>query len=78
MSEKKKETKPTGKGKALNPYIKYSTMAITMGIVIGLGTWLGVYLDENYGGGFPVYTLICSLASIGLALYLALKDVIKK
>ncbi len=53
-------------------------MAITMGVVIGLGTWLGVYLDENYGGEFPTYTLICSLLSIGLALYLALKDVLKK
>ena len=78
MNEKKKETRLTGKGKALNPYIKYSTMAITMGVVIGLGTWLGVYLDENYGGEFPTYTLICSLLSIGLALYLALKDVLKK
>lgn len=48
-----------------------------MGLIIGLGTWLGNYLDETQGHKFPIYTLVLSLVSIGVALYLILKDVLK-
>jgi F0F1-type ATP synthase assembly protein I len=52
-------------------------MAIQMGVTIGLGTWLGVYLDERFQTK-PALTILLSLASIGVALYMVLKDVLKK
>lgn len=74
----KKSSPPKAeKDKAPNLYVKYSTMAIQMGVTIGLGTWLGVYLDERFQTN-PLFTIILSLASIGVALYLVLKDVLKK
>jgi F0F1-type ATP synthase assembly protein I len=74
---KNSKTPKTEKDKAPNLYVKYSTMAIQMGVTIGLGTWLGVYLDERFQTK-PALTILLSLASIGVALYMVLKDVLKK
>lgn len=66
------------KKKQLNAYAKYSGMAIQMGVIIGLGTWLGVWADSKIDMEFPLFTLILSLFSVITALYLVLKDFIQK
>jgi hypothetical protein len=47
-----------------------------IGVVV-LGVLLGNWLDNTYNPGGRTYTLILSLSSIALALYLALKDFLK-
>ncbi|HEX4888321.1 MAG TPA: AtpZ/AtpI family protein [Luteibaculaceae bacterium] len=62
----------------LKDYSKYAGMTIKMGLIIGLGVWGGMELDKAFTKGeTPVYTLICSLVAVGLALYSVLRDFIK-
>ena len=60
-----------------NLFFKYSSMAIQMGVIIGLAVWGGSKLDERSGNKTPVYTIVLSLAGIAAALYLSLKDFIR-
>lgn len=60
-----------------NQFIKYSNLALQMGITIGLGAWGGNKLDQYFKNTTPVFTIILSLLGIGAALYLVLKDLIK-
>ena len=49
-----------------------------MGLVIGIGVFGGFKLDKLLSLKFPIFTLFFSLASVALAIYLAIKDFIKK
>ena len=60
-----------------NPLLKYSNLAIQMGIIIGLFAWGGQKLDGHYKNPKPVFTIILSLTGIAISLYLVLKDFIK-
>lgn len=73
MSAKKEKQPP----KPLNAYAKYSSLGIQMAIIIGGGCYGGYKLDEYYKNTNSVFTIIFSLLSIGLAMYVVIKDVIK-
>lgn len=60
-----------------NPFLKYSNLAVQMGVIIGLGAWGGKKLDAYYATSKPYYTIGLSLFAIITALYLVLKDFIK-
>jgi len=60
----------------MNSYAKYSTIAIQMMAIIAGGTYAGIKLDE-YVGKDNLFTVILSLSSVIIAMYLAIKDVIK-
>jgi hypothetical protein len=68
---------PDLKRKQLNSYLKYSAMSFQMAAIVLLLTWGGIKLDEHLDTK-PVFTLILCLFSIVAALYLTLKDFIKK
>ena len=70
----KKEKQPS---KPLNAYAKYSSLGIQMAVIIGGGCYGGYKLDEYYKNTNSVFTIIFSLLSIGLAMYVVIKDVIK-
>jgi hypothetical protein len=57
-------------------YARYSSLAIEMIVVIILGVFGGKYLDTCLSFHFPIFTLLLSLLSVGLAMYLAIRDVI--
>lgn len=57
--------------------MRYTSMATQMAIVILLGVWGGRKLDEIYPREFPLFTLICSLVGVALAIYLTIKDLMK-
>ncbi len=59
-----------------NAFIKYSNMAIQMGVIIGLSAWGGTKLDAYFQTQDPYFTIFLSLAGIGASLYLVIKDVI--
>jgi len=68
--------KSTKKNK-LNAYAKYSSMVIQMGLIITIGAFSGLKLDKILNNHFPVFTLILSIFSVAVAIYLAIKDIIK-
>lgn len=58
-----------------NNYAKYSSMGLQMLATIGLGTYLGVKLDEWQQNRIPAWTLVLSLLSIGAAMYNFIRQV---
>ncbi len=65
------------KQKPLNAYSKYSGLAMQMGLIIGGGCYGGFKLDAYYKNTTPIFTIILSLVSIAIAMYIVLKDFIK-
>ena len=57
-------------------YLKYSSLGFQMAITVGLGAWLGNYLDEKYNTPKPYYTIAIVLVSIFISLYQVIKEVI--
>lgn len=77
MTEKqRKSNKEKGKAeKQLSPYLKFTTVAIQMGVTIYLGSELGNWLDFKYESTFgkPTFTLL----SVVIAIYVIIKQVTK-
>jgi F0F1-type ATP synthase assembly protein I len=73
MSQKNDKQPP----KPLNAYAKYSALGVQMAVVIGGGCYGGFKLDEYYKNTTPIFTIILSLLSIAIAMYIVLKDFIK-
>lgn len=71
-SAKKKQ--PDDKGSMM----RYASMGTQMMVIIGLGVFGGVKLDEYLGWKTPVCTLVLSLLSVAAAIYLSIKDFLKK
>jgi hypothetical protein len=60
----------------INSYAKYSAIAIQMAAIIAGGTYGGLKLDEYLSNEY-LFTLIFSLSSVFISMFLAIKDVIK-
>jgi len=60
--------------KKLDSFAKYSTMAFQMVIIIGLGVFGGIKLDDRLHMQFPLFTIILSLVAVGLSIYFMIKD----
>lgn len=73
FSNQKKKIKTS-----LNSYIKYSNLSIQMGIIVLAGTFGGIKTDKWLGLKFPIFTLIFSILGVVLAIYIAIKDFLKK
>jgi F0F1-type ATP synthase assembly protein I len=69
--EDKKQIRPK-----VDAYMKYSGMAIQMGVIILLGTLAGQWLDGYFGTERPYFTVLLALLAIFASLYLTLKDII--
>ena len=63
--------------KKLNAYAKYSSISIQMGLIIVIGTFGGKKIDIFFNLDFPIFTLILSISAVIIAVYLAIKDIIK-
>ncbi|MCX7861666.1 MAG: AtpZ/AtpI family protein [Bacteroidales bacterium] len=64
--------------KYYDSYVRYSSIAIQMAVIIILGIFGGTYIDEWLVLRFPVFTIVLSLISVSAAIYLAVKDLLKK
>ncbi|HBK71402.1 MAG TPA: hypothetical protein DDZ39_07090 [Flavobacteriaceae bacterium] len=60
----------------LNNYAKFSSLAFQMFAIIGLGSFVGVKLDEYYPNQHNLYTLILSLSSVLISLYYIIRRII--
>lgn len=63
------------KNNPLNTYARYSNIAFKMVAIIGIGVYGGVKLDEKYPNKYKLFTIILSLFSIGVALYIVIRQV---
>lgn len=65
------------KKKYLNNYARYSSIAFQMLVIILGGIWGGVELDKLVDFQFPLFTILLAFLSVGLAIYVVIKDLIK-
>lgn len=65
------------KKKPLNKYLRFSGIALQMGLTIYLGNKLGEWLDLKYENTNQLYTKICTLAAVFGAMYSVIRQVIK-
>lgn len=70
------ENKKEGK-KQVNSYVKFSSIAIQMGVVITLAALGGDWLDDRQENEFPIWTLVLTLLAIFGSLYQIIRAVIK-
>lgn len=76
---KKKQQDTKDPASRLKDYGRYSSMALQMGVTIGIGVWGGMKLDQYFPlGKIPVFTVLLSLVSVFAAMYLAVKDLGRK
>ena len=58
--------------------LRYTSMATQMGITIFLGVWGGMKLDRYFQFESPIMTLALSLLGVVLAVYIVIRDVLRK
>ena len=64
--------------KSLNNYAHYSGIVFQMAAVILAGTFGGIKLDRIVQFRFPLFTVVLSFFSVLLAIYLVIKDLLRK
>lgn len=64
------------KGNPLHSYAKYSSIAIQMFAIIGVGSFVGVKLDAHYANENNLWTIILSLISTIMAVIFVIKRII--
>ncbi|MFO7867949.1 MAG: AtpZ/AtpI family protein [Bacteroidales bacterium] len=62
--------------KILFSAVKYTNIAFQMIVIIGLGTYAGIKLDDFFETENQVFTIIISLFAVFAAIYIAIKDFI--
>jgi len=61
-----------------NSILRYTSLATQMGITIFLGVWGGIRLDQYFHFQTPIMTLVCSLLGVIMAVYIVIRDVLRK
>ncbi len=66
------------KKKKLNNALRFSGMALQMGVTIAIGTLAGQKLDAHFETKNPYFTISLALISVAAALYLAIKPFLQR
>lgn len=74
MPEKNRKS---DKRKQPNAFLKYSTMATQMAIIIVAGALGGMQLDKYFQTSTPWFTGGLTIAAVILAMYSVIKDLLK-
>jgi F0F1-type ATP synthase assembly protein I len=61
-----------------NQFLRYSNLAIQMIAIIVAGTFGGKYLDKKLAFSFPVFTVSLMILSVFIAVYLSIREFLKK
>ena len=72
--EKKPLKTPNSRRKQLSSYGKYTAVAGQMIFIILASVFGGIKLDEWLELKFPIFTLVLTLAGVGLALYSVIRQ----
>jgi membrane protein DedA with SNARE-associated domain len=69
-----KKNKP---GKRPNPYLRFTSIALQMGLTIYLGSELGKWLDTVYPNKDQLFHKVISLVAIFVAMFSVISQVLK-
>lgn len=67
-----------GKKPQLYNYARYSGLAFQMIAIILLGVFGGIHLDRYLETSRPWFTALLSVAGVAIAVYYAIKDLVRK
>ena len=62
--------------KKFDDFIRYSSLAFEMVVIMGIGTWSGILIDDWLNLGFPAFTLGLMVLSVVGAIYHAIRKFI--
>ena len=62
--------------KRLNPFLRFTSIGLQMGLTIYLGSELGKWLDVKYSNEQQLYYKIVSLLAIFLAIFTVIRQVL--
>ncbi len=71
------EQKKNERDRKLKSYLKFSTSAIQMAVLITIGALGGDWLDNYQKNEFPLWTLILTLIAIFGSLFQLIREVLK-
>lgn len=57
-------------------YVVFSGMAIQMGVMIVVFTFIGIWLDNKFDNPYQLYTIVMALVGVFGALYTIIRQVI--
>ena len=75
MEQQQRDDQNRKKSNPLNAYARFSAIGFQMIVIIGLGVFAGVKLDEKYPNKYRLFTIMLSLLAIGGALYSVIRQV---
>ena len=70
--------KPERNPRQVNQYLKYSGMAFTLFILLGIAALIGQWLDKKMATPQPYFTIILILLFMGGFFYRLVKDLSRK
>ena len=59
-------------------FARYGSLAVQMGLIIGLSCWGGMKLDEKFDIKSSLFTIILSLLGLGAAFYVVFRDLTRE
>lgn len=62
--------------KQLNPFIRFTTIALQMGLTIWLGSQLGSWMDVKFDNQDEQYHKIVTLVAVFIAMFTVIRQVI--
>ncbi|MBR4917731.1 MAG: AtpZ/AtpI family protein [Bacteroidales bacterium] len=68
---------PRFKKTPLHSYAYYSNMAVEMGVIIALGVFGGIKMD-NWLNTSPLFTVVLSLMGVAISMYVMIKTLSPK
>lgn len=77
MNQENNGSKKDKGKKLLDSYAKYTSIAFQMLVIILLGVFGGIKLDEWLKLKFPVFTVTLAILSVMLAIYYSVKDFLR-
>ena len=63
------------KNNKTNKWLQLINIPIQMGVIVFAFTYFGSWLDEKYSSKGSIFTIILSLLSVFIALYIVIKQV---
>jgi F0F1-type ATP synthase assembly protein I len=67
---------PKKNNNTLNSYARFSSIAIQMFVIIGIGTFGGIKLDNYFQNKNDLFTIILSLFSVILSILYVVRNII--
>ena len=76
LNQNSQNKQPKDQKDRLNTYARFSSIAIQMFAIIGVGTYSGVKLDEAHPNKHNLYTVVLSLLSVILSIVFVIRRII--